>query len=568
MKKRVLSILLIMFIFVNTTFTCYATEVISTFLTWSNLADKIKEIKDMSKEDILMSFYTTLRVASGSVSGNKEMDRQAMDYWIDYFFGEDVKKVSDMTVDELDALLETYYGKMNKKNSGYNTDGRLILSDELITDFRNWLNKYMSGSDTPLYYMTLIPSVDDLTVQNCTLNCVLNTIKNAIEAFGTIAVQYNSVNKTLKIVYFNTNQYFYIYYQKYTSYGQTEIIANLYDANTEKSCYLPYFSIQFGDDLTAVSDFQNDYRITSKGTTSGRIFFNYPAYQSNIQVSYGNSANAWVIPSATNFMIVSDEKEYIKVYSTLSNYQKCINDRADKDIYYTTNYFKTTNIQESPVDLEMMINLYEAYDDLCKKVVQFAQDTQNCTDTMLMNKLDELIKAVYENSGNGDITIDTDMSTTNTILNKISKKIDDILQAIKAIGNIEIIDLGEDNPITEWTNNITNMVVNPEANIDATIGDISGSMDEPITLLKTKFPFSIPWDIAFLLEFLADSPETPKFEIPMKFESMNIDEKLTIDFSHFESVSKVSRMLLTLLFMVALMNLTTKVFNIGGASND
>ena len=66
----------------------------------------------------------------------------------------------------------------------------------------------------------------------------------------------------------------------------------------------------------------------------------------------------------------------------------------------------------------------------------------------------------------------------------------------------------------------------------------------------------------FLITFLADTPETPKFDIPIKFDSYNIDYTLTIDFASFEVVSKISRMLLTLCYMVVLIQLTGKVSDI------
>lgn len=516
-------------------------------------------------EKICVYLYYGLAEAGEIVSLDFNEAEDIHNEWVEFVNGTTYeKKLSEMTESEIQEILDNLIENLESKGCKCDSNGKVTLSDDFIKEFRSWLDTYMEENSTPLYYTVHIGKFEDISGSNCINTNTYNTIKNAIEKFNIIAVRYYNNH----IIIYDLSQYetndFCLYNSESVGIDNTKCyLATIYSKESEKrDYYIPTYDINVSTDNSIVTDFENDSRV-NKLDQSILVYVN--------GVDFRNyNSQKWNISDKSYAYMLSKEDMYVKLFTNLANYQDYITNTASQNVYYTSNYFKTENIQQSPIGLDEMVKLYEAYDDLCKKIIQYVQDTSNATDTMIVNKLDELIKAVYSSSGSGstDVDVSVDMTETNIILDKILKKLDDILQGIKTIGNIEIIDLGEDNPITEWTNNITNMVVNPEANIDATIGDISGSMDEPITLLKTKFPFSIPWDIAFLLEFLADSPETPKFEIPMKFESMNIDEKLTIDFSHFESVSKVSRMLLTLLFMVALMNLTTKVFNIGGASND
>ena len=520
-------------------------------------------LSTLGKISVWLTYCTT---ATGQlISADVIKAQDTMNECIRYVNGINYeKKISEMTESELQEVLDNFKENLESKGCKCDSNGKVTLSDDFIKEFRSWLDTYMEENNTPLYYTVHVSNFSDLKASNCHNTYFYNTIKNAIEKYGVIATRFCNGKLYIYDLSDFENNYFLINSNiTKSSNGNILYCAFPYNKTDELQSFVNYIAIDFSDDTTPLSDFENDYRITSKSKTLLNLKLNSIDY-------YNSFTSSWNISDSSYMYIFSKSDIYAKSFTSIANYQNYITSTAEQKIYYTSNYFKTENIQQSPIGLDEMVKLYEAYDDLCKKIIQYVQDTSNATDTMIVNKLDELIKAVYSSSGSGstDVDVSVDMSETNSLLDKIFNKLDEILKAIKAIGNIEIIDLGEDNPITEWTNNITNMVVNPEANIDATIGDISGSMDEPITLLKTKFPFSIPWDIAFLLEFLADSPETPKFEIPMKFESMNIDEKLTIDFSHFESVSKVSRMLLTLLFMVALMNLTTKVFNIGGASND
>lgn len=80
-------------------------------------------------------------------------------------------------------------------------------------------------------------------------------------------------------------------------------------------------------------------------------------------------------------------------------------------------------------------------------------------------------------------------------------------------------------------------------------------------LMTDRFPFCIPADILILMQVLAHEPEAPHFEVPIVLERWGIDEKLVIDFSDFEYVSKICRTFLTIAWCFSLMNMTTKITN-------
>lgn len=98
-------------------------------------------------------------------------------------------------------------------------------------------------------------------------------------------------------------------------------------------------------------------------------------------------------------------------------------------------------------------------------------------------------------------------------------------------------------------------VIDPEdiiEDIKPPIGNISDN-------LKYKFPFSIPWDIQYILTRLASTPKTPRFELPLVIKRYGINEILIIDLSNMEMLSTLSRTMLSILFMIGLINLTFKV---------
>ncbi len=94
------------------------------------------------------------------------------------------------------------------------------------------------------------------------------------------------------------------------------------------------------------------------------------------------------------------------------------------------------------------------------------------------------------------------------------------------------------------------------------ISDLVGSLLEVFSgcldLIKTRFPFSIPWDIVAIMAVLSAEPEAPVFNIPVVLDRYGIDTAIVIDFSQFDIVSKISRAFLTLIWGMYLMNYTIK----------
>lgn len=79
---------------------------------------------------------------------------------------------------------------------------------------------------------------------------------------------------------------------------------------------------------------------------------------------------------------------------------------------------------------------------------------------------------------------------------------------------------------------------------------------------KEKFPTSVPWDIALILNAMDAEPKAPVFELPIKIERLNINEKITVDISsgEWEKLAKACRYMLSLLFVLFMVNLTRKLF--------
>lgn len=91
-------------------------------------------------------------------------------------------------------------------------------------------------------------------------------------------------------------------------------------------------------------------------------------------------------------------------------------------------------------------------------------------------------------------------------------------------------------------------------------GRIKDRASECANKASEVFPTCVPWDLARFLNALAADPETPVIEVPIEIESLNIEETFTIDLHFFDNYVAKFRILVTLLFVMALMIMTMKYY--------
>lgn len=79
---------------------------------------------------------------------------------------------------------------------------------------------------------------------------------------------------------------------------------------------------------------------------------------------------------------------------------------------------------------------------------------------------------------------------------------------------------------------------------------------------KEKFPTSIPWDVAMIVNAMAAEPQPIKLSLPVKIASIGIDEEIIIDLTgeEWEKLAKTCRYLLSILFILFMIHLSRKMF--------
>lgn len=85
---------------------------------------------------------------------------------------------------------------------------------------------------------------------------------------------------------------------------------------------------------------------------------------------------------------------------------------------------------------------------------------------------------------------------------------------------------------------------------------------------KEKFPTSVPWDVAMIVNAMSADPKDPVFVLPVKIPRLDIDEEIKVDLStgEWEKLAKACRYMLSLLFILFMIKLSIKLF--GGRGDD
>lgn len=98
--------------------------------------------------------------------------------------------------------------------------------------------------------------------------------------------------------------------------------------------------------------------------------------------------------------------------------------------------------------------------------------------------------------------------------------------------------------------------------VSSALGSLSTKFQPVAIASKKKFPISLPWDFISVVMLFNAKPEVPRFELPLKLEHYGIDEKVVLDMSEFEKLSKASRAILSATFLLMLILITAKFLKV------
>nr|WP_294664171.1 hypothetical protein [uncultured Blautia sp.] len=203
---------------------------------------------------------------------------------------------------------------------------------------------------------------------------------------------------------------------------------------------------------------------------------------------------------------------------------------------------------------EWLVSFGEKHDIFAKKITDYIEANEG--------KLDQIIEAINalgngktETENNGckyDFTALSDFMTK--LWNESDKKFDNMVSLLE-----------ENNKYQQKL--VTSLNEIKAILITQTVLELfQDRSSETANKAKDKFPTSIPWDVAMVVNAMAAEPQEIKLTIPVKISSLHIDEELVIDLTgeEWEKLAKTCRYLLSILFILFMVHLSRKMFYSGG----
>lgn len=248
-----------------------------------------------------------------------------------------------------------------------------------------------------------------------------------------------------------------------------------------------------------------------------------------------------------------------------------------KSYYYLTKYVDVGLSYTAELPDSFTIPKKYVTDSLSLPDITYNVDKSNKTENTIQNEYNTIINNYITNlggsssggsgsggesgggsgsggsSGGGNIT-DTELYDFLTKLwNESDKKFDKMIDLLEANNKYQ-------KKLVDSLNDIKAILVT-EAVFNAFKDRSSQTADKA----KDKFPTSIPWDVAMVLNAMSAEPEQLKFSLPIQVKSIGINETIDIDLSseEWEKLAKTCRYLLSITFILFLIHLTRKMFGGG-----
>lgn len=211
---------------------------------------------------------------------------------------------------------------------------------------------------------------------------------------------------------------------------------------------------------------------------------------------------------------------------------------------------------------------YDLLDQIYKWLVSFGEKhdifAKKITDYIEANdgKLDQIIEAINA-LGNGKTETENngckyDFSALSDFMSKLwnesDKKFDNMVSLLE-----------ENNKYQQKLVNSLNEI--KAILVTQTVLELfQDRSSETANKAKDKFPTSLPWDIAMVVNAMAAEPQEIKIDLPIEIQSLGIHEEINIDLSsgEWEKLAKTCRYLLSILFILFMIHLSRKMFFNGG----
>lgn len=202
---------------------------------------------------------------------------------------------------------------------------------------------------------------------------------------------------------------------------------------------------------------------------------------------------------------------------------------------------------------DWLLDFGDKHETFVELITQYIENTDGKLD-QIIEAIDKLSQGSTEGEVNGCKYDYTALSEFMTQLwNESDKKFDKMVELLEENNEYQ-------QKIVDSLNQIKALLV-----ADTVLDVFKNRSTETANKAKEKFPTSLPWDIAMVVNAFSATPKEPVIELPIKIASMHIDEKIVVDLSSDEWVklAKTCRYLLSILFVLYMIHLSRKFFSKG-----
>ena len=202
---------------------------------------------------------------------------------------------------------------------------------------------------------------------------------------------------------------------------------------------------------------------------------------------------------------------------------------------------------------DWLLDFGDKHETFVELITQYIENTDGKFD-QIIEAIDKLSQGSTEGEVNGCKYDYTALSEFLTQLwNESDKKFDKMVELLEENNEYQ-------QKIVDSLNQIKALLV-----ADTVLDVFKNRSTETANKAKEKFPTSLPWDIAMVVNAFSATPKDPVIELPIKIASMHIDEKIVVDLSSEEwaKLAKTCRYLLSILFVLYMIHLSRKFFSKG-----
>ena len=606
MRKRVFSIFLAILVFFSMPVNVYATGADHGGGGSHHLTD---EEKALAKLDFIKNF---------------ERDFQYILCQLGALSTSNYKQLYTNFLDGLDMKLDDYLDQ----EVSVDDDGEVVLSSDLIASIKQALKEYQKENDGFEIVPTL--GIGDLSPAY-TDGILFRTLSNLVNKYGIVGVRSVAGGKNFN-VFFDLSPYL----ESSAGFYRTSSLGSLYPAGSFGSfladfvtwqpvpldSYYVYGSLdsplKSWEDLQALSGDKVTFTEDYMSTNNNGVYFCFDPSASGFYRYY--MTWSFVVTPSGSDVLVFNSLEALKNYS------------INKRIVFTTEKF-----YEDTGDLTLSVDrMNETLKDMNGLLDQFRDSlpsdenlTEDQLEKLLGAFLDEFFARYEQSGGGGSGSGGTDTGggsgSGGTDVSGILGFLESILQALEEgfSGILMYLDEGFSalsaqladiaagvGSIDESLEGMTQEQV--KEGTDSFLSTVTSAFGEIGSLLQSKFPFSVPWDLYDFLAVLAgrtvevrgpggtdvavcayaagvpapvlsapgsdtggggssggvslpaySADGAPVFRIPFEIASAGIHEEIEIDMAPFGFVHTVCRSMLTVMYCIGLMQMTFKVVDLG-----